>query len=601
MKLTSNRIFSFMLAAAFALTLAGCGGGGGSAMDDDGDNGAVMECTAPQVGTYPDCMDPPPSDDERIATAQGNAATAATAARTAATTAAGLPEADDTDTAAAIAEAATAATAAETAKADADAATDPAVAEAAATAAETAEGDADAALATAMTASGAAVVAAADAEAAAKVVAATKSAGTKTKAITAEDDQTDDAGLGGANVAVAAIAHKDGAVSIAVSRGTGDAKVDFMKAMDLTGADGSTGSMNVLGPNDDGETEIAIVYTDIQKPDEIDFAKVMNKAGDLTQVLNVNTNMENDTAGEDGMGETFEAFAIDENEADVRALVKTDAFTAGTVATLTFTNDDSTTDDKDEAFEEDGTYNGADGTYRCNSDNAVCTVSLDAKGVITGMTDGWIFTPAKGAKSPVPDYDYLHYGAWLMKTAQDDGSEEYNEVQTFANSSLDASTTVDQVEGSASYKGGAAGLYVRNVYVPSTTGEKELDFANSGHFTAAVDLMVYFSQTTDDDDTEGVDEAGQIAPRDLNTVSGTIDGFTLSGGEDASGWGVNVAGTVDGNGISGTAKGGGAGDGSISGDFHGDETDKTPKVLVGEFNAEFTNGSVAGGFGARRQ
>ena len=33
MKLTSNRIFSFMLAAAFALTLAGCGGNGGSAMD----------------------------------------------------------------------------------------------------------------------------------------------------------------------------------------------------------------------------------------------------------------------------------------------------------------------------------------------------------------------------------------------------------------------------------------------------------------------------------------------------------------------------------------------------------------------------------------
>ena len=31
MKLTSNKIFSFMLAAAFALTLAGCGGGGGSA------------------------------------------------------------------------------------------------------------------------------------------------------------------------------------------------------------------------------------------------------------------------------------------------------------------------------------------------------------------------------------------------------------------------------------------------------------------------------------------------------------------------------------------------------------------------------------------
>ena len=35
---------------------------------------------------------------------------------------------------------------------------------------------------------------------------------------------------------------------------------------DLTGKDDSTGSMNVLGPNDDGETEIAIVYTDIDAP-----------------------------------------------------------------------------------------------------------------------------------------------------------------------------------------------------------------------------------------------------------------------------------------------------------------------------------------------
>ncbi len=47
---------------------SGCGGGGGgSAMDDDG---AVMMCTEGQVGTYPDCMAPPPTDEKRIADAQ---------------------------------------------------------------------------------------------------------------------------------------------------------------------------------------------------------------------------------------------------------------------------------------------------------------------------------------------------------------------------------------------------------------------------------------------------------------------------------------------------------------------------------------------------
>ena len=87
--------------------------------------------------------------------------------------------------------------------------------------------------------------------------------------------------------------------------------------------------------------------------------------------------------------------------------------------------------------------------------------------------------------------DYLWYGVWLMKTAQDDGSDEYNQVETFADSSLVEATNVGNVDGSAEYKGGAAGVYVRNVYVPSTTGEQKLDYANSGHFTAVVDLKVY--------------------------------------------------------------------------------------------------------------
>ena len=50
--------------AAFA---SGCGGGGGSAMEEEP---SVMECPQGQVGTYPDCTDPGPTDEERIATAR---------------------------------------------------------------------------------------------------------------------------------------------------------------------------------------------------------------------------------------------------------------------------------------------------------------------------------------------------------------------------------------------------------------------------------------------------------------------------------------------------------------------------------------------------
>ena len=102
----------------------------------------------------------------------------------------------------------------------------------------------------------------------------------------------------------------------------------------------------------------------------------------------------------------------------------------------------------DEAFETAGTYNGAPGTYRCNLTGGVdCTVTLDADGAIDGMSDGWIFTPDAGATSDVADADYLHYGFWLMRTTDADGATTYNEVETFAGSSIAASGGVAEVRG----------------------------------------------------------------------------------------------------------------------------------------------------------
>ena len=54
--------------AAFA---SGCGGGGGGGTADEAQ---VMECPQGQVGTYPNCMAPPPTDEERIETAQNTLA-----------------------------------------------------------------------------------------------------------------------------------------------------------------------------------------------------------------------------------------------------------------------------------------------------------------------------------------------------------------------------------------------------------------------------------------------------------------------------------------------------------------------------------------------
>ena len=62
------------------------------------------------------------------------------------------------------------------------------------------------------------------------------------------------------------------------------------------------------------------------------------------------------------------------------------------------------------------------------------------------MSEGWIFTPDMGATSDQPDYDYLHYGFWLQKTTDEDGVLTYNEVQTFADSSVALSGNVADVD-----------------------------------------------------------------------------------------------------------------------------------------------------------
>ncbi|MCY3771852.1 MAG: hypothetical protein OXG98_07525 [Gemmatimonadetes bacterium] len=62
--------------AAFA---SGCGGGGGGTAEE---MPPVMECPQGQVGTYPDCTDPPPTDAELIADAQDTIAGILTDAQT---------------------------------------------------------------------------------------------------------------------------------------------------------------------------------------------------------------------------------------------------------------------------------------------------------------------------------------------------------------------------------------------------------------------------------------------------------------------------------------------------------------------------------------
>ena len=208
--------------------------------------------------------------------------------------------------------------------------------------------------------------------------------------------------------------------------------------------------------------------------------------------------------------------------------------------------------------------------------------------------------------------DYLHYGFWLKKTADADGAVTYNEVETFAGATVGGMTegsdgTANSMLSRAARptNGGATGVYVHS----EVNSDGSSVATTAGQFAADAELTAIFGQL----DAVGCvgGEAitcGTIAPNLLNTVTGTISNFALEHGE-ANTWAVNLKGgtraagantftSVDG------ATGGGA-PGDWSGTFHGalDADDPTvmPSSVVGEFNANFSNGSAVGGFGARKK
>ena len=429
--------------------------------------------------------------------------------------------------------------------------------------------------------------------AAARVAAATKAAMTKESAIAVEAAQTIDDGPGGADAAtdhaITITRDRSGTtVTIAVDGAAADDPT-FMQTMDM--GNGRTMHIRTMPADANGNVadEVVVVSTDIEAPTATPFAMAPGQA------LNA------DADGTAATGADAVAFdpggALDggnSGDAAVLAKIMSSAFASGTAAVLTFGGDDPA-DDTDAADTAPGSYNGATGTYKCAGGADDCTVTLDAMGMLTATSDGWIFTPDMGATSDVPDADYLQYGFWLKRTTDAMGAVTYDEVETFAASSVVASGNVGSVTGSATYRGGTSGVYVRNVY--NTDGT--IDRATSGHFTADAALTATFGQVNDDAGE------GTIAPNLLYTLRGTIDNFTLSGGE-ANMWSVALHGDITaGSGdASGTAKGGVEGnDGSFSATFHGPVTDANndavhPHTVVGEFNAGFSDGAVAGAFGA---
>ncbi|MCE2476158.1 MAG: hypothetical protein J4F47_11545 [Alphaproteobacteria bacterium] len=170
-----------------------------------------------------------------------------------------------------------------------------------------------------------------------------------------------------------------------------------------------------------------------------------------------------------------------------------------------------------------GEYFGAPGQFQCiaggptgescalarNDDG---TVGVNNTGTATAVasTGRWSFTPDDGAMITVPDQDWMAYGAWLTTPDDTGGTHRlgvfFNGMDTWtpATDSLDA-TNAAGLRGSATYSGGAAGVYV--------------DGPASGLFTARAMLTAVF-----DADMDGVDDADEYM------ISGRIDDFRGTNG-----------------------------------------------------------------------
>ena len=435
-----------------------------------------------------------------------------------------------------------------------------------------------------------------------KIAAKTKEAGTKATAIGVEFDQTavdgpGDDGPGGvaedADHVIAISRDGDGTtVTITVTDAAADDPKFIMQDVDLEQFEknGFSSTMHVLkmDAGEDGNVveEVVIVSTDIDAPTDIPFVDDGDGNGGR---YTLNTNPDGE---ENSQSLTFDATEVT-GHAGLAMLTDSKVAVPAPSGSVTLMGDNEDTEDVKEN-EYSGTFDGAEGTFTCTGTVADgCAVMIE-DGEITTMVNVYFTPDDEDVMVKEDDADYLNYGFWLKRTTDEDGVLTYNEVETFAGSLIPATTSVADVVGTAEYNGGATGVYVKNVYNPDRT----IASATAGFFTADVELMAYFGGP----DVNATQE---------DTVTGTIDQFVLEHGEDNM-WSVALEGriTETDSTVTGTANGGGD-PGSFDATFHGptpptesmvdnEAFTVAPGSVVGEFNANFSDGTAAGGFGARK-
>ena len=185
-----------------------------------------------------------------------------------------------------------------------------------------------------------------------------------------------------------------------------------------------------------------------------------------------------------------------------------------------------------------GSYHGVSGTYYCTPVTSnTCAIQVAAEGLTLGgrsddnnaFTESggtWTFKPGTPTAKVlnVADAYYASYGWWIH--TDEDGNlsasafVDNKDGDTATN--VPAATGVTALQGTATYRGGAAGKYA----LSSSTGGTN----DAGHFTARATLQADFSKNVS-----------------ANGITGTIDQFVGADGK-ARDWEVELMGSAISNG-----------------------------------------------------
>ena len=311
--------------------------------------------------------------------------------------------------------------------------------------------------------------------------------------------------------------------------------------------------------------EHLVVYADVGAPEAAAFTpENLNRLSEVSGLT----------------GAAVPASGLDIRDAWLPVIRSASLAAAPAGGSITYTSEGT---DADEGREFTGTFAGGSGRFRCLGSD--CSVTLDDEGMPTAMGGTWAFAPDSGAMVQIPDYHHLYFGWWLNE--KEDPTYGF---QTFADGvGFDGAANVTaDMEGTATYRGAAAGVWAQTVISGGQVTE-----ASSGEFTAEAVLTANFFGT-----------------QDPGAVSGQIGSFKDGAGESLNGWRVTLVTTpltVGAASFAGSTGGeigaGTSGEGSWEGRFHGTDgadTNARPIHVTGRFDLHFPGAHLAGAFGAGR-